>query len=85
MKRKLTWQEEGADFAAYEQPVALGGPSDKRGRDFSANMEVPKIDSAQHQPNMARKHTKQQSVQGKVCAKVFSFPWPKTSLFCMPL
>ena len=68
LKRKLTWQEDGADLAAYEQPLALGGPSDKRGRDFSATMEVPKNDSVQHQPDMARNHAKQKSeVQGKVC------------------
>ena len=51
----------------------MGGPSDKRGRDFSANLEVPKIDSVQHQPDMARKHAKQKSVPGKVCAKRICF------------
>ena len=40
-KRKLTWQEEGsgADLAAFDQPMCLGGPGDKRGRDFAAKVD----------------------------------------------
>ena len=43
MKRKIAWQEEcsGKDLAAFDQPMCLGGPGDRRGRDF-----VAKIDSS---------------------------------------
>ena len=37
-KRKLAWQQEGADLSAYDAPVCLGGPADKRIRDFTPQM-----------------------------------------------
>ena len=35
-KRKLTWEEQGAaaDLSAFDAPRVLGGPGDKRIRDF---------------------------------------------------
>ena len=40
MKRRLSWQEEGADLDSYAQPSCLGGPADKRNRDFTAKLEA---------------------------------------------
>ena len=37
-KRKLCWQEQGADLSAYERPLCLGGPGDKRIRDFTPKL-----------------------------------------------
>ena len=37
-KRKIAWQQEGSDLSAYDAPVCLGGPADKRIRDFTPDM-----------------------------------------------
>ena len=37
-KRKLSWEEKGADLSAYERPLCLGGPGDKRIRDFTPKL-----------------------------------------------
>ena len=36
-KRKLAWEEKGADLSSYERPLCLGGPGDKRIKDFSVD------------------------------------------------
>ena len=33
-KRKLAWEEKGADLSAFDAPRVLGGPGDKRILDF---------------------------------------------------
>ena len=37
-KRKLAWEEKGADLSSYERPLCLGGPGDKRIKDFSVDV-----------------------------------------------
>ncbi|CAL1174058.1 unnamed protein product [Cladocopium goreaui] len=60
MKRKLAWQEEGsgADLAAFDQPMCLGGPGDKRGRDF-----VAKVDSSADGAKPSKKGNKNDRVK----------------------
>ena len=54
-KRKLAWEEQGADLSCFDRPSILGGPGDKRVKDFSVKAEAMKGPVSNPKPGAAKK------------------------------
>jgi len=71
-KRKISWEEQGASLDAFDQPACVGGPGDKRIRDFAPNDGVKKDSPGQTTSSRGEgKTTKRKNVPGGIGQNIF--------------